>query len=124
MEDEIILSIHPEFVKKIIDGTKKYEYRRRIPKKDITKIYIYETCPTKKIIGEVRVAEIIKEEPSNLWKLTKQQSGIKKKFFDEYFKGLSIAYAYKIDDLLIYDKPRDLSDYGLKQAPQSYAYVR
>ena len=36
----IILSIKPQYVEKILDGTKKYEYRTRIPKSNINKIII------------------------------------------------------------------------------------
>ena len=33
----ILLSIKPEYAKKIIDGTKKYEFRKRLAKHPVTK---------------------------------------------------------------------------------------
>ena len=46
----ILLSIKPEYAKKIIDGTKKYEFRKRLAKHPVTKIIIYSTFP-----GQIKV---------------------------------------------------------------------
>ena len=34
-----------------------------------------------------------------------------------------VGYAWHIDDLIIFDNPRPLSDFGIEKAPQSYGYV-
>ena len=39
---KIIISINPEHVKNIINGTKKFEYRTKAAKSDVNKIIIYE----------------------------------------------------------------------------------
>lgn len=36
----------------------------------------------------------------------------------------AIGYAWHIDDLVIFDEPKELSDYGVKRAPQKYCYVK
>ena len=61
--------------------------------------------------------------PEELWKLTKEESGISKEFFDEYFEGRKIAYAYKLGKIKVYDEPKTLLDYGIKAAPQSFVYI-
>ena len=38
---KILLSIKPEYAHKILEGTKKYEFRKHLPKKKIEKIIIY-----------------------------------------------------------------------------------
>lgn len=38
--------------------------------------------------------------------------------------GKSVGTALHIRDLEIFDKPKDLSDYGLKRAPQSWGYAK
>lgn len=119
----IILPINPKHVKKIISGEKKYEYRTRIPKKSVEKIIIYETAPTKKIVAEAEIIEIISLLPKTLWEETKDFSGITKEFFNQYFKNKDIAYAYKLGKIKVYDTPLDLSDYGLKGVPQSFVYL-
>lgn len=45
--------------------------------------------------------------------LTKENGDIINKF-----------YAWHIDNLVIFDKPKQLSDYGIKRAPQKYCYVK
>ena len=48
---KIIVSINPEHVKNIINGTKKFEYRTKAAKTDVNKIIIYETTPIKKVVA-------------------------------------------------------------------------
>ena len=37
----ILLSIKPEYVEKILSGEKRYEFRRKLCKDEIDKIYVY-----------------------------------------------------------------------------------
>lgn len=122
--ESIVLSINPAHVKKILDGEKLFEYRRKRASKPIKFIYIYETAPVKKVVAKAEVWDILEYPPDYLWEGTKEDSGISKEFFDEYFKGKEMAYAYMLGPVSVYDKPKELSDFGLKSAPQSYAYVR
>lgn len=121
---KIIISINPEHVNNIINGTKRYEYRTRAARKDVNKLIIYETMPIKKIVGEAEIVEVLSLDPNTLWEQTKDYSGISKKFFDEYFKNRSVAYAYKLGKVKVYDEPKSLIEFGLMTAPQSFAYAR
>lgn len=47
----ILLPIKPVFVERILSGEKWYEFRKRLPL-DIERVVIYETAPTKKVVGE------------------------------------------------------------------------
>lgn len=49
--------------------------------------------------------------------------GISKDEFDLYFQDKKIGYAYKLGKVKIFDEPIDLNYFGLKAAPQSFAYV-
>ena len=42
--------------------------------------------------------------------------------FIEYSNGNDL-YAWNISDLKIYDKPRELSEFGMNRPPQSWCYV-
>lgn len=121
---KIIISINPEHVNNIINGTKRYEYRTRAARKDVNKLIIYETMPIKKIVGEAEIVEVLSLDPNILWEQTKDYSGISKEFFDEYFKNRSVAYAYKLGKVKVYDEPKSLIEFGLRTAPQSFAYAR
>ena len=94
----VILSIKPEFVEKIFSGEKKYEYRKVLFKQKVDTIYIYASRPISKIVGEFKIEEIICDTPENIWKLTKDQSGVTKKFFNKYYKEKDKAVALKIKE--------------------------
>ena len=120
---KIILSIKPEFVEKIELGIKKYEYRKTKFNKEITKIIIYSTSPIMKVIGEINVNNILNDTPENIWKQTSKDSGITKEFFDKYFEGKEFAIALSLSNFQKYEKEKDLSDFGIKKAPQSFCYL-
>ena len=44
---KILISIKPEYVKRILSGEKMYEYRKRVPA-DVKTVVIYATAPVKK----------------------------------------------------------------------------
>lgn len=122
-KENIILPVKPVFADKILNGTKKYEYRKQLCQKEIDKIYIYATSPEKMIVGEVEVINKIKMDKSELWLQTHEYSGISKEFYDRYFKAQNYACAYKIGAVKRYSSPVTLEHIGLKYAPQSHIYV-
>lgn len=122
-KNKILISINPEHVNNIINGLKKYEYRKIAAKKDIKALIIYETTPVKRVVAEAEIIDVLMMEPKKLWDLTKNESGIDKVFFDQYFDGREIAYAYKLGEIKVYAQPKTLLDYGLKTAPQSFVYI-
>ena len=119
----ILLSIKPEYVKNILSGVKKYEYRKHIPQKTVDRIIIYSSAPDKKVIGEVSVLNILEMSPTRLWENTKQESGITRSKFRAYFKGSQKAFAFQLGKVIVYDQLHELSDYGVKKPPQSFVYV-
>lgn len=123
MKKKILISINPEHVQNIINGTKRYEYRKIAARQDISSIIIYETTPVKRIVAEAEIIDVLVFAPKELWEQTKNESGITKKFFDKYFEGRNVAYAYKLGEVKVYETPKTLLDYGIKAAPQSFVYI-
>lgn len=122
---KIILSINPEFVNKIFDGTKKFEYRKSIPKNHhITNVIIYATAPVKKVVGEFTIQQILKSTPLEIWDLTSEYSGIDRKRFFDYFSKKGTAYALDIENVVEYSRSLSLDELGLKSPPQSWMYLR
>ncbi len=120
----ILMSIKPQYVEKILSGNKKYEYRKnRAKRNDIDKIIIYSTAPIMKVVAEVDIEEIIESTPDILWKKTKLESGITEEFFYKYYKNKTTAVAYKLGNIKIYDKPKSLNDIEVKNVPQSFIYL-
>lgn len=123
MKKKILISINPEHVQNIISEIKKYEYRTRVAKEDIEAIIVYSTHPTKKVVAEVKITQVLKMLPEDLWEVTCDQSGITKEYFDKYFKNRKLACAYKLGEVKVFEEPKELTDYGVNFAPQSYVYI-
>lgn len=119
----LLLSIRPEYVERILQGTKKFEYRKRLAKEDVSVIYIYSTYPSMKVVGSVQVIGRISASPTALWEKTKAMAGISRAKYRDYFRGCKVAYAYELGEVTIFEKPQPLSVYGLDLAPQSFAYI-
>lgn len=119
----ILLSINPNHVENILNGTKKYEFRKKACKRQIDKILIYCTTPIMKVVGEAEVEDILIDNPEVIWKKTETKSGINKSFFDQYYKNREQAVAYKLKNVKKYGEPKELRDYGVNSAPQSFQYI-
>lgn len=120
---DVILSIKPQYVEKIISHEKKYEFRKQAFKKEIENIIIYSTAPEKKIVGYFKLDKIIKDTPTNLWENFKENAGIPKKDFFKYFEGKEKGYALKVGELTIWDNYIDTNNLKDFKPPQLYEYV-
>ena len=120
---KILMSIKPVYVEKILSGEKRYEYRKTLPKKDISKIIIYCTYPIKKVVVEVEVKNILIEDKKILWNKTKEKSGTSKEFYDSYFKNKNVAVAYELGKVKIYNPYMELNEIGVNFVPQSFIYL-
>ncbi len=111
---KMVFPIHKNWCTKIFEGSKLAEFRNRLPKgiKPGDVIYIYETRSSGgsgKVIGKFKVSRI-----SNNPKL-----------FDNGNQGYDgQAFGILIDKPKKFWFPKDISKYGLKHAPQNFAYVR
>lgn len=120
---QMLLSIHPKHVENIFLGTKRFEFRKVRCRSPITKIIIYSTSPIMQVVAEAEVVDIIEDNPSIVWEKTQEFAGISKTFFDDYFNGRDKAIAYQFGKITRYDIPKNLSDYGILNAPQSFVYL-
>ena len=121
----VILSIKPRFVAEIVAGRKTYEYRKRIFKEKVERVYVYASNPVCRIIGEFSLGDVLIDQPSRIWLRTCDKSGITKDYFDKYYMDKGIAYALEIKKFQLYDDPINPNDLIEKfTPPQSYCYVR
>lgn len=123
MGKKILISINPEYVDLILKGEKKYEYRTKRAKEDVTSLVIYETSPVKQVVAEVEIIKVIELPINELWEETHKYGGINKGTFDEYFTDKEIGYAYELGKVKQYKRPKSVEDIGIKRAPQSYCYI-
>lgn len=120
----VILSVKPNYAAAIMEGTKTVEFRKKVFKRPVDKVFVYSSSPQKKIIGYFTISDIIEDTAANLWRKFGEVGGIDKKDFFEYYKNSVTGYSIKIKD---YEK----FEYGLNPtdffenfcAPQSYLYL-
>lgn len=144
----ILISIRPEWCKKIADGTKTIEIRKTRPKLETPfKCYIYCTkgrgdClwrwdgiwydtqfpnerPNRldgKVIGEFICEEIMEAECGAYAKIPLAKTAMDAFGLVDYADG-AIIYGWCISKLEIYSRPKLLSEFGLTRPPQSWCYV-
>lgn len=122
---KVLLSIKPEFANKILDGQKRFEYRKVIFKQQqIRTVVVYASSPVCKVIGEFDIDTILMNDPESLWKQTKSGAGITYNYFEQYFQGKEQAYAIQVKNVRRYKKAFRLSEkYPGVMPPQSFCYV-
>lgn len=122
---KVLLSIKPEYAEKILNGEKKYEFRKILPKnRSVNKVIIYATMPIGKVIGEFEIAGLISDSPPRLWETTAEFSGITLDFFESYFKDRETAHAIKVGRVKKYPKMKNLVEVLPNGVPpQSFCYI-
>lgn len=123
----ILLSIRPQYVSLIESGQKTYELRRKRPKiQDGDLALIYESSPTKSMVGAFIVGDVISMEPGKLWREIGKLSGVTKTQFEEYFEGCNEACAIEIQRYWPFSQRVGLRQMRSKvkiEPPQSYRYL-
>lgn len=74
----IVIAIRHEYVTKILDGSKTFEYRRVLPTKKQSFMLIYETSPVSKVVAAAEVVEVLSLSLPDLWSATSGRGGIEK----------------------------------------------
>lgn len=121
---DIILSVKPEYAEKILDGLKRFEFRKQRPRRQIHQVYIYASYPKKRIVGRFRVVNVISGSPKEIWERCGDEGGIEREKFFSYFGDRTIGYGFEVDEVERFNPPIDpfeiKSDFS---PPQSFAYV-
>jgi predicted transcriptional regulator len=121
---KVLLSIKPEYSKKIFSGEKKFEFRKCKPKCPIDGVIVYETSPTKKLVGSFNVKKIHSGSPEQIWEKCKNLSGIKQLDYVKYCHGTKIIHAFEIERASKFENPHNpfdkTSDF---RPPQNFFYL-
>lgn len=129
-KNNIVLSINPEYVKKILLGQKTVELRRRFPLKLWpvgVKAYIYATSPRKAMMGSMEIHQVLKLSLEEIWSQYGHLASIAQNAFNDYFDGLSTGYALILGNVQAFDQPIQLKCLQTKcrfHPPQSFSYVK
>jgi type I restriction enzyme S subunit len=121
---DLLLSIQPVIARRITSGKKKYEYRRTIFKRKVNHIYLYSSSPVRKIVCRFSCGGCLAGSIDEIWEKTGKLSAAAEAEYRDYFRNTRIAYAIKIEDLLVFEDPRD--PYRIIpgfRPPQSFMYM-
>lgn len=125
---EVIMSIKPHFSNLIFQGEKDFELRRvapRVPSKSLA--FVYESAPTKALVGAFEIVKIFHLPLEELWALVSRRSGTTYERFMEYFTGkdagnaIQIGWRTKLKSPIGLDRIRGAED-GFRP-PQNYMFL-
>lgn len=154
----ILISINPKWVEKILNGEKTIEIRKTLPKCDLP-IDVYVYCGKAKTTFEKTLVRYRDEKVVAKFTLNKvnaffsydetflEDSCLTSDELEDYADNKNILYAWHIDNLVIFDKPKELKEFyvyshsvvgvgldgkdktfeilkSLTKAPQSYCFIR
>ena len=66
----VLLSIKPEFAEKILNGSKRYEFRKQGFSKPVDMVILYATKPVGKIVGEFKLKKVHEGMLEQIWRQT------------------------------------------------------
>ena len=119
-----ILSIKPKYANAILEGDKRYEFRKASFRRDVREVFVYATKPIGKIVCKFYVGEIIEDKPEKLWKNYRDLSGLTEEEFFTYFSGMRKGVAIEIEGVERFKEPIDPKMiYPEFTPPQSWIYL-
>jgi predicted transcriptional regulator len=95
---DAIISVHPDYARAILAGTKTVELRRRIPGLSPgTRLWIYATRPIKAVVGLVTIRGVARAHPAALWRKHHAGTGLDHTAFKTYFNGSRLGVAILLE---------------------------
>jgi predicted transcriptional regulator len=126
----LLMSIRPEYIKKIFNGDKVVEIRRKFNHKwSNRRVTLYSSHPTKAVMGYAIIQSVLSDSPDNIWDNYGSQLGCTRKEFDSYTDGLNKVFAIQLHEIQPYKTPMPLSQLSwfLNEdlvPPQSYSSLK
>ncbi len=126
----LVLSIRPEYAKKIFDGKKEVELRRTRPRylQEGDLVLVYVPSPEKALVGVFEVEKIVEEHPNKLWDIVKRKAGLSHKEFKSYYKEASVGFGIFLKNTSYFCQPIKLDrlreEWSDFRPPQCYRYVK
>ena len=116
----LLISVHPEYITKILSGEKRFEFRKTCPTAEVSHLVIYATAPVQRWIAVAEVESVLTGSPYSLWERTKRAAGISREVFRRYYAGRSQGVAFKLGRVFSLSAEDSLK---IKiSGPQSYSF--
>lgn len=118
------MAIQPAYAQAILDGTKRVEFRKRRLAADIDTVLIYESAPTKSIVGHFTIERTELATPRGLWKSFGAVGSIARADYLAYYGDSERAVGLVISHAERYTHPVALAALSDRPAvPQSFSYL-
>jgi predicted transcriptional regulator len=127
LSEDVLITILPVHAGRIYAGTKKFEFRKRIPRIVPRRVFLYETKRVQAVTGHIVLDGVVRGTPEHVWKFARH-GGSTKQAFNRYFDRMDTAYAYRVAASVRYSNPIPLSqvlaiDAGFR-VPQQFLYLQ
>jgi len=120
----VILSIKPKYAQAIMSGKKQVEFRKKIFKRNVDKVFVYSSSPEKRIVGFFTIKGVVEDTPQILWQKFREIGSIKEEDFFNYYSGTDLGYSILIETFKKFKMGIDPADFFENFcAPQSYIYL-
>lgn len=120
---EILISIQPQWVEKILQLNKRWEMRKTRPRQPGPyRVFIYQT-EGGGVVAEFVCDSFLEIGPTDITREVLHDTMLTVKEAITYADGKTV-YLWRIRSLVIYPEPKPLGLYGLERAPQSWCYVK
>jgi len=102
-DNQLVMSVKPEFAERIIRGKKTVELRRKFSTRWIGhRMNIYASAPVMSLVGEARIARVVAKRPELIWEDFHEQIDCSRTEFDAYAAGTEELYAIELEDVRRY----------------------
>ncbi len=129
LASDLILSIHPKYAEKVFAKSKTVEIRKSFSTKWVGKrAVVYATHPSSSLMGEVRVCNVIQDDPRVIWETFGSAIGCTAAEYVSYVGAASTVWAINLEEPRVYKTPLGIANVShlIKRdlkAPQSYCGV-
>lgn len=121
----IVLAVKPQYADLILGGSKTVEFRRVWAAQDVDRIAIYASAPVQRLVGIVKVANVVEAKPRTLWNYCSTRGGgLSKAELSAYLDGKDTGFAVLLHDATRFDQsidPRKVIE--MFSPPQSFRYL-
>jgi predicted transcriptional regulator len=116
------MSINPQYVQAIEAGDKLIEFRKKNFSKKTKYVLIYETAPSKALVGYFEIKDIDIGTPSELWEKHSNIGNITRDEYFNYYCNSDVAVGILFEKFIPLTTPVELKKYKILP-PQSFKYI-
>ncbi len=125
----VFISIKPNYAFDILNLKKKWEYRRISPQLNTrTRMMIYASGEVQAVVGDCVISEVVQTQVKELIDLTIAETTSTREGLQEYFKGLKLGSALKLENPYRYERQIPLSEIRERipdfMPPQNFFYLK